>query len=64
MTDLPIEVYGINLLIRLVADDEVAVQLRAGEAARRLGGERGAAGSAELLAQRDRGGALVRGGAG
>ncbi len=27
MTDLPIEVYGINLLVRLVADGEVAVQL-------------------------------------
>jgi hypothetical protein len=27
MTDLPIEVYGINLLVRLVAEDEVAVQL-------------------------------------
>jgi hypothetical protein len=27
MTDLPIEVYGINLLVRLVADDEAAVQL-------------------------------------
>ncbi len=28
MTDLPVEVYGINLLVRLVPDTEAAIRLR------------------------------------